>query len=260
MALPNIFPTRCQIRPAFIFLLGALAGQHSDSIGRSIRWCHQHADNVIIPGYTILAVLYLSLVAFESKHPLLRHIYYRIIGHMTARKGIAAAKVSTPDETTAIEIATSAASQEPQPIDFTGAYKLISNVGFEKFLEMQGIPWALRRAANQARPVHRITHQGARLTIRIEGIIESQTTYIIGGPPVETNVRGRIFQDVVTYVQKEGVTTGIICKKTAVTEDYDVTVQRELSPDKQEIHMISTVYFRDGRDPIESRQVFQRLE
>jgi hypothetical protein len=35
--------------------------------------------------------------------------------------------------------------EEPQPVDLTGAYKLISNDGFERILEVQGVPWPLRR-------------------------------------------------------------------------------------------------------------------
>jgi hypothetical protein len=87
-----------------------------------------------------------------------------------------------------------------QPIDMTGAYRLVSNDNFEAFLAAQGVPWALRSAANRARPLHRITHVGDTVTIRIEGIIESETTYTVGGAPVEGLVRGRLFRDAVTYL------------------------------------------------------------
>jgi hypothetical protein len=93
------------------------------------------------------------------------------------------------------------------------------------------------------------------LTIKIEGIIESQTTYMINGPPVETNVRGRIFEDRVQYLDK-----GILVSKRALTEDYDVTVQRELSDDKQAITMTSTASFRDGRPTVTCIQQFERIE
>jgi hypothetical protein len=113
------------------------------------------------------------------------------------------------------------------------------------------------RAANQARPTHRITHRGRQLTIKIEGIIESQTTYMINGPPVETNVRGRIFADQVKYLDN---CKGILVSKRALTEDYDVTVQRELSDDKQAITMTSTASFRDGRPTVTCIQQFERIE
>lgn len=257
MSLRNFLLSRQHMKPIVVFVVGVLAGQKSDSIGRFLLWFHQHAESIIVPAYTLLAVLYLSLVAFQSQYPILKHLY----DHYILRRPVIAEKRPPIAADVALQAATAAASHAPQPIDLSGAYKLISNDGFEKFLEVQGVPWALRRAANQARPVHRITHQGARLTIKIEGIIETQTSYIIGGSPVETNVRGRIFRDVVTYLEEEdGVVSGIQCQKTAITEDYDVKVQRKLSEDKQQIHMVSTALFRDGRNPIESRQVFQRIE
>ena len=168
-----------------------------------------------------------------------------------------------------------------QPFDLSGSYKLIHNDNFEGFLAVQGVPWALRRAANQARPIHRIYHKGNKLTIKIEGIIESQTTYIINGPAVETNVRGRIFEDVVRYVVMENKNNdkdkndnkndnndnnnnnnnivGICVSKTAVSEDYDVTVQRVLSNDLQQIIMTSEAKFRDGRNAVTCIQKFQRM-
>jgi hypothetical protein len=143
-----------------------------------------------------------------------------------------------------------------QPINLTGVYKLISNTNYEEFLAAQGVSWALRRAANQARPIHRITHIGNTLTIQIQGIIESQTTYIINGPPVETNVRGRLFLDQAKYIDN-----GIQVFKTAVEEDYDVTVTRELSEDGQQIILTGCAIFRDENIPtVQTIQVFQRLE
>jgi hypothetical protein len=144
-----------------------------------------------------------------------------------------------------------------QPVDLTGVYRLVTNENFEAFLAAQGVPWALRSAANRARPIHRITHRGRVLTIKIEGIIESQTTYLIDGPPVETNVRGRIFEDVVNYL--DGGRRGIIVRKKALTEEYDVTVQRELSEDGAVITMTSTATFRDSRPFVQSKQIFHRV-
>jgi len=178
---------------------------------------------------------------------------------------------------------------ESQPFDLSGAYKLVSNDNFEEFLAVQGVPWALRSAANKARPIHRITHRGRTLTIKIEGIIESQTTFLIDGPPVETCVRGRVFEDRVSYLSpteseeennengnaassaptsSSPPVTGIVVKKRAITENYDLVVQRVLSEDKQTITMTSTAYFRsdedgDGakpKDPVTSTQIFQRIE
>ena len=85
-----------------------------------------------------------------------------------------------------------------QPIDMSGSFKLVENNNFEAFLYAQGIPWMICRAANKARPIHTITHIGKFVTIKIEGIIESSSTYEINGEPLEGLIRGRLFADSVT--------------------------------------------------------------
>ena len=139
----------------------------------------------------------------------------------------------------------------------SGSYKLISNDNFEGFLELQGVPWELRRAANQARPIHKITHIGKTVTIQIKGIIESQTTYQIDGPAVETSIRGRVFMDQMKYLDSGD---GIIVSKTALEEDYDVTVERRLSANRKTITMTSRALFKDGREPVQAVQIFERIE
>ena len=148
-------------------------------------------------------------------------------------------------------------SKEDQPIDLTGAFKLTENENFEEFLEAQGVPWALRGAANRARPIHRITHIGNIVTIKIEGIIESQTTYEINGPPVKGKVRGRLFEDRVEYIEN-----GICTIKRCDEEDgYTVKVQRVLTKDQQTILMDSTLTFDDkSKEKVTCRQRFQRTE
>jgi hypothetical protein len=236
--------------PSWIFVvIGLIMGQTSwaNTLLSTIRGVLQY---YLVPTYTVLVLLYLSYAAFRIPlEPLLNSL-----------KALFVPKEVTPPvpaEVTALPSST-AASLEDQPFDLSGAYKLQSNNNFEGFLAVQGVPWALRRAANQARPVHRITHRGSQLTIKIEGIIESQTTYIIHGPPVETNVRGRIFEDAVTYLE-DGV-TGIIVRKRALTENYDVSVQRVLSEDKQQITMTSTASFHDEREAVQCIQLFKRVE
>lgn len=120
-----------------------------------------------------------------------------------------------------------------------------------------GVPWALRKAAGKARPTHRITHRGSRITIRIEGIIETETTYIINGPPVEINIRGRIFRDQYAYLESGDGIKGI---KKAITENYDVHVERRLSEDKRTMTLTSKAVFQDDREPVECVQIFQRCE
>jgi hypothetical protein len=148
-------------------------------------------------------------------------------------------------------------ADEEGHVNMSGSYKLISNDNFEGFLELQGVPWALRRAANQARPIHKITHIGKTVTIQIKGIIESQTTYQIDGPAVETSIRGRVFKDQMKYLDSGD---GIIVSKTALEEDYDVTVERRLSSNRKTITMTSRALFKDGREPVQAVQIFERIE
>jgi hypothetical protein len=122
---------------------------------------------------------------------------------------------------------------------------------------IEGVPWPLRRAACKARPIHRITHRGNRVTIRIEGLIVTQTTYVINGPPVEINIRGRIFQDRMIYLENGQGIQGI---KKAVTENYDVIVDRVLSDDRSKITLTGRAIFKNGTETVESCQIFERIE
>ena len=240
-------------------LLGQSGGDRTTALPLWER-LDSFTNAVIVPLYTVLAILYLTAVAFRQD---LRALWDRL---RRPSKSSAIAELQPPPRVDdAIEIQRQLVLDEQghddegkaQPVDLTGAYRLVSNENFEGFLAAQGVPWALRSAANRARPVHRITHRGRVLTIKIEGIIESQTTYLIGGPPVETNVRGRIFEDVVNYL--DGGRRGIIVRKKALTEEYDVTVQRELSEDGEVITMTSAATFRDSRPLVQSKQIFHRV-
>jgi len=141
-------------------------------------------------------------------------------------------------------------------VNLSGSYKLIKNNNFDGILEAQGVPWALRRAADAARPTHTITHNGKSVTIQIQGIIESQTTYEIDGPPVETNVRGRVFRDQMKYLDSGD---GIRVSKEGVTENYNIETVRQLSADKMSITMTSKVLFKDERADVVCVQLFQRI-
>jgi hypothetical protein len=130
-----------------------------------------------------------------------------------------------------------------QPIDMSGTYQMTAHENLDAFLAIQGVPWPLRRAASVVYPVHVIVQQQNQLSITIEakssGFV-TQTQYIINGPPVETNVRGRIFSDRVYYSYEDqddnsnttGTTirkcNGIITEKRAITEGYIVIVVRKL--------------------------------
>jgi len=190
-----------------IFLMGVTVGnkQHQ-SIDDNVL-LHYFISNfapLLVPVYTFAVIVYLTSVAFRKELEPLRAFlekYFPRPDDIEQERnknitGVAQQQLAGA----AFETSSQEDAEEEQPVNMSGAYKLVSNDNFEGFLAVQGVPWALRRAANGVRPTHRITHVGRRLTIKIEGIIESQTTYLIGGPPVETDVRGRIFQDVVRYL------------------------------------------------------------
>lgn len=217
-----------------LIIFGLLIGQSP------LSWLTTTTETVLIPFYTLAVVVYLTAVAFRRELA----PYFR-------------PKVEPAVPTPLPLVLPEVTDEEPQPCDLTGAYQLVRAENFEDFLAAQGVPWALRTAAGKARPIHRITHRGRVVTIKIEALIESQTTYIVNGPPVETNIRGRLFEDRIEYLENH---QGIRVRKRALTENYDIEVVRELSEDKSAITMTSTATFKDGKDPIACVQYFERIE
>lgn len=173
----------------------------------AIRWWYHHGRSVLLDEDGV-----------EVGGRTWRRLFFRPPHTHTARARTATTAAVVPPESSSTQRQKQGLQKErlrrlSRPIDLTGAYRLISNENFEAFLAAQGVPWALRSAANRARPLHRISHgndvddendKDDNITIKIEGIIESQTTYTIGGPPVEGVVRGRRFLDRVTYLTDDG--------------------------------------------------------
>lgn len=209
----------------------------------------------LVPTYTLFAVLYLSSVAFAKQLEPIYNLLQRVLSLLTRKPKSASEPALAPRPPVEIPAGLDTAEQ---PFDLSGAYKLIENQNYEEFLGVQGVPRMYRGMANKARPVHRITHRGRLLTIKIEGIIESQTTYVIDGPPIQCDVRGRIFEDTMTYL--DNGRRGIVVTKRALTEKYEITVQRELAEDGQGILMTSRATFTDGKEPVECIQKFRRVE
>ncbi|GAX16450.1 hypothetical protein FisN_19Lh028 [Fistulifera solaris] len=250
-----LFATKQQPFPPWcLFLAGLLLGTRSEIT----QWLRTYAEALLVSLYATGVTIYLLYSAYTRRRTnKFTQSAKRATKAVTTNTSSAPTTsiAATTEEDDALKTPSTTQQTQP-PIDLTGTYQLISNQGFEEFLAVQGVPWALRRAANAARPIHRITQTAQQLTIQIQGIIESETTYIINGPPVETNVRGRIFEDVVEYMEDNH---GIRVRKKALTEDYDVTVERVLSEDKQEIVLTSTAFFRDGRPSVSSVQLFRRV-
>ena len=231
--------------PGWLLLLSGIAIGHSnvlsDGLVENLLSSFQSVVNLLlVPVYTFCVLLYLirlALVEFS-------------IGKTTS---VRPSTLAPP----AAVVAPTVTEADDGVFNLSGSYKLISNDNFEGFLETQGVPWALRRAANQARPLHKITHVGKTITIQIKGIIESETTYEVDGPPIQTKIRSRVFEDRMKFLETGD---GIEVTKKALEENYTVTVTRRLSKDRQTITLTSRAIFNDDRDPVQSVQVFRRVE
>lgn len=236
--------TNTSFAPGWLLvLLGGIAiGQSSRSMEsvEALLLSFQSIVNILlVPLYTLCVVLYLARLVLTE---------FRGLAKISATP----TRLSVPPP-----LPTVVPPGDDGVVNLTGSYKLVSNDNFEGFLETQGVPWALRRAANQARPIHKITHLGKSVTIQIRGIIESETSYLVDGPPVQTKIQSRTFEDRMRYLESGD---GIEVTKTALTENYIVTVTRRLSEDRQRITMTSRAVFDDGRDPVQAVQIFQRVE
>jgi hypothetical protein len=231
--------------PGWLLLLSGIAIGHSNVLSgglvENLLSSFQSVVNLLlVPVYTFCVLLYLvRLVLVEFS-----------IGKTSS------VRPSTLAPPAAVVVPT-VTEADDGVFNLSGSYKLISNDNFEGFLETQGVPWALRRAANQARPLHKITHVGKTITIQIKGIIESETTYEVDGPPIQTKIRSRVFEDRMKFLETGD---GIEVTKTALEENYTVTVTRRLSKDRQTITLTSRAIFNDDRDPVQSVQVFRRVE
>mmetsp|Transcript_44440 Transcript_44440/g.50288 ORF Transcript_44440/g.50288 Transcript_44440/m.50288 type:complete len:482 (+) Transcript_44440:64-1509(+) len=105
--------------------------------------------------------------------------------------------------------------QKVQPINMTGSYQLISHDNFEAFLGTQGVPRMFQSLACKSKPIHRLVHNENNLSIKVEGIITTNEKYIINGPSIITEIRGKPFQDTMKYLTLEEL--GL--KEPETTED-----------------------------------------
>eukprot|EP00521_Asterionellopsis_glacialis_P013442 CAMPEP_0195309680 /NCGR_PEP_ID=MMETSP0707-20130614/38859_1 /TAXON_ID=33640 /ORGANISM="Asterionellopsis glacialis, Strain CCMP134" /LENGTH=249 /DNA_ID=CAMNT_0040373977 /DNA_START=32 /DNA_END=781 /DNA_ORIENTATION=- len=238
--------------PWRMLVLGMLLGQTSSGRGLSLSIAleafQEWVNITLVPVYALAVSLYIVIQVSEESSILTKYF-------TTSRKKHTA-KTDVVGLPPIFESELEGDGNEEGPVNMTGSYKLLKNDNFEGFLAVQGVPWALRRAADQARPTHHLTHKGKMLRIRIQGIIESETTYQIDGPPVETVIRGRKFRDTVKYLDTGD---GIQVSKAVVDEDYDIKVTRRLSHDKKEITMTSVVTFTNGQEPVKCVQIFERM-
>lgn len=140
-------------------------------------------------------------------------------------------------------------------VNLSGSYKLEKNINFQEFLASQGVSWALRKAADKASIVNHITHVEDTLRIRVQGIVSSETTYIVNGPPVETRIQSKVFQDTMTYLSSGD---GVQVMKVNEESGDVVVVRRKLSKDATTMTIASTALLREGKE-VECTQIFHRV-
>ena len=215
------------------------------TIGRSswkgIIVLEEWVREVVVPCYTLSALLYLLLRNHnDSKEGTTSSSSFGSSLSSSLRKLPALrilSSLTASSEEEAESLATSPLKEEEdegeKPIDMNGTYKVVENNNFGEFLKAQGVPWFLCNAASKARPTHQFTHASSKkLTIKIQGIIESQTSYQINGPHTETSIRGRVFQDSLSYLHEgnndNNACVGVRTRKIAVGEGYMVQVERRV--------------------------------
>lgn len=106
-------------------------------------------------------------------------------------------------------------------------------------------------------PTNVITHDLLEhtVTIRVEGIISSQTTYIINGDPIETQIQSRVFSDTMKYLDSgDGVQVTKVCH----AEGYHVLVKRQLSSCRQIMTVTSTAIWPDKQ--VQAQQIYRKIE
>jgi hypothetical protein len=125
--------------PSWIFLVvGLVVGQSSSPYTMPfLQWLQTGVESVLVPAYTLAVLLYLSAAAYSKYFVPLLLERRKLRAVYLVPAAIPTLEVPFPP---LLE-----EDEEPQPVDLTGAYKLISNDGFEKSLEVQGVPWPLRR-------------------------------------------------------------------------------------------------------------------
>jgi len=141
----------------------------------------------------------------------------------------------------------------------SGSYKLDKNTNYQAFLAIQGVGWALRKAADSATTTHHLKHDLStkKFHLKIAGLVSSETFYTVDGPSIQTQIKDKIFDDFVTYLPDGN---GIRILKVNKKENYTIEVCRRLSADKSTITMEQTCEFRDGSGKKETAiQVFKRV-
>lgn len=285
------------------YFLGSSKSLSLGSIWEIILVLEGWVRDVVVPVYTLSALSYLLIDNYYDSKPSpssekkssLRCSLCSFQIPPVLRKLSSLTLCSKDEDTDSLIPATPEEEEEEdegeKPIDMNGVFKVVENDNFDKFLEAQGVPWFLCNAASKARPTHHFTHASfKKLTIKIQGIIESQTSYQINGPYTETSIRGRLFQDSLSYLYDENgdddkTCVGVQTRKVAMGQGYVVEVQRRIiraksvwAPTPEEnpdghctydlgipcdfdrLIMTNKVVYDEDKEPVIASQLFHRQD
>lgn len=178
------------------YAMGSLPlGSIGETAWKDIAIFEKWVREVVVPFYTLSVLVYLPVRFFFNGEPKAKETN----AERSPEEGPEAK--SMVDQQHQQQENGGETEEADKPIDLTGVFKVVKNYNFDEFLRAQGLPWFLCKAASKARPTHNFMHAScSKLTIKIRGIIDSETSYQIDGPYTETTIRGRIFQDSVTYL------------------------------------------------------------
>ena len=125
----------------------------------------------------------------------------------------------------------------------SGTWKLVESENYHAYLEAINVGKLLRGIIARAPTSQTIALRGDRVRIVTNGILKMDTTYAIGGAPIEVVVKGSVFLDSVRW---DG--DALILLKQRRDRTYAIHVQRALA-DADTLKMTSTVRFEDAAKP-----------
>jgi hypothetical protein len=230
------------IPPELAFLFLGVVGK-SDFLNSTIDY--------IIPMYTACAGYVLYLVYVD-------HINNKSSGQDNGGSAVAVAipSPSSPSNSTASTTSTSPSKlssskkQDPDPthyppsVDLSGTWNLSKNEKYQEFLQVQGVGYVLRKAADSANTVHEIKHGGDSFFIGIKSLLSSEMTYTVNGDPITTAIKDKSFLDTVTYLE-DG--RGIQIVKHNAKDKYYIIAKRRLGADGQTMTVEQECRFEDKK-------------
>jgi len=220
------------------------------------------------PVVTVILIILIQTINFNTLVDIIVPIYTLIIVTMIAiafraqkQAKLQAAMSLTPQIPTETKQEEVEEKEEDTNIDefkdkpnFTGEWTLVNSTNYDEFLAVQNVNYLLRKAAAGMSLKHVIDHKGKRFKLSIFGPVTQNMSYIIGGPPTETQVKGKKFLDTVSWNEQNE----LVIHKLNKAENYELIIRRELQSDQKTIIMRQTARLLDGSKSVEATQTFSR--